>query len=57
MNAHLLTNHLTEDDLDEVLLGFAPAAALDHTAGCPDCQARLAAFRSQLAVFNQASAD
>jgi hypothetical protein len=62
MNAHLLTDpltasHLSEDDLDEVLLGFAAPAASAHAASCPDCQARLDSFRGQLAAFNQASSD
>ena len=60
MNAYPLTSaptHLSEDDLDEVLLGFASAAKIEHTADCADCRARLNAFRTQLATFNQASHD
>lgn len=48
-------HHLSEDDLDEILIGNASAEATAHLAGCQPCEDRLTAFQSQMAVFNQAS--
>jgi len=47
--------HLSEDDLDEVLMGFGSAAASAHLAVCEPCEQRLSAFQTQMAQFNQAS--
>jgi hypothetical protein len=53
--------HLTEDELDEVLIsdgdthGTLSDASRAHLAGCDACQARLEAFTTSLAHFNQAS--
>lgn len=47
--------HLTEDELDEVLLGFASEDATLHVASCEPCGARLEVFRGQMAAFSQAS--
>jgi len=56
MKDQILTHpHLSEDDLDEVLIGIASSEALTHIAECEPCEVRLTAFRSQMAVFNQAS--
>lgn len=52
---NLQTTHLTEDELDEVLLGFASEDATMHAAACEPCGVRLEVFRSQMAVFSQAS--
>jgi hypothetical protein len=51
----LAHNHLSEDDLDEVLIGIASSESLMHLAECEPCEARLIAFRSEMAAFNQAS--
>jgi hypothetical protein len=52
---NLQTPHLTEDELDEVLLGFASEDATRHVAVCEPCGVRIEAFRNQMAVFNHAS--
>ncbi len=52
---NLQNPHLTEDELDEVLMGFASEDATLHVAACEPCGARLDVFRSQMAVFSQAS--
>jgi hypothetical protein len=57
MNVQTNAHHLSEDQLDDVLLGFAPAAASEHVAACAACRDRVATFESQLGVFNQASRD
>ena len=52
-------SHLSEDDLDEILLGIASAESTAHLAGCDVCTERFIAFqtelKSQMAAFNQAS--
>ncbi len=51
--------HLSEDQLDEVLLGIALPAASAHLATCEPCTVRFTAFQSelqaQMAAFNTAS--
>ncbi len=49
------SNHLSEDDLDEVLIGIGSAAQSAHLTACESCSQRLAAFRTQMAMFNQAT--
>ena len=53
----LTAAHLSEDDLDDFLLGLASSDASSHVAACPACRDRVAAFESQMSVFNQASRD
>jgi hypothetical protein len=57
----LTSTHLSEEDLDDFLLGLASSDASGHIAACPACRERVAAFesafQSQMAVFNQASRD
>jgi hypothetical protein len=52
-------SHLSEDDLDEILLDIAPPAATAHLAACESCARRFTAFQTQLqaqmSAFNQAS--
>ena len=48
--------HLSDDALDDALLGVASAADTYHLAGCAACSGRLAEFRASLTSFNQASA-
>jgi predicted anti-sigma-YlaC factor YlaD len=58
MTSPILTStHLSEDDLDDFLLGLASSDASGHIADCSACRERVAAFESQMAVFNQASRD
>ena len=49
--------HLTEDDLDAVLIGIASPVATSHLAACKSCGLRLTAFQTQMANFNQATLD
>jgi hypothetical protein len=52
-------SHLSEDDLDEILLGIASPESSAHLAACSVCERRFTAFQTQLkeqmAAFNQAS--
>jgi len=52
-------SHLTEDDLDEILLGIASPESSAHLAACDLCEQRFTTFQTQLkaqmAAFNQAS--
>jgi hypothetical protein len=61
LTATHLSAHLSEDDLDDLLLGLASSDASGHVAGCADCRERVAAFesafQSQMSAFNQASRD
>jgi hypothetical protein len=47
--------HLTEDQIDELLLGDAAADRRAHIRTCGECGARLAAAQEPLASFNAAS--
>jgi hypothetical protein len=57
--SHLFVSHLSEDDLDEILLGIAPPESSAHLTACHLCTERFATFqtelRAQMASFNQAS--
>lgn len=52
-------SHLSEDELDEVLLGIASPEVSAHLADCPPCTERFTTFRTelqaQMSAFNQAS--
>jgi len=52
-------SHLSEDHLDEILLGIASPESSAHLAACGLCSERLAAFhvelKTQMSAFNQAS--
>ena len=47
--------HLTEDELDEILMGIADSAASSHAETCQVCAGRLTQFRAALGEFNHAS--
>lgn len=51
--------HLSEDDLDEVLLGIASPQSSAHLAACDLCTERFQTFqtelKAQMTAFNQAS--
>ena len=49
--------HLSEESLDEILIGSGTAADASHLASCEQCAARLETFRCSMALFNQASTD
>ena len=47
--------HLSDDQLEDLLLGEADAAAADHSAACPLCYGKLQSFATLVADFNQSS--
>lgn len=47
--------HLTEDELDDVLMELAEPAVLQHAESCAECSLRVAEFRESMASFNQAT--
>ena len=49
--------HLTDDQLDGLLLGESAPAVAAHLAACTLCQARNQAFTATLGHFNQATLD
>jgi hypothetical protein len=49
------TRHLTEDELEEVLLGVDIAERKVHLAECAACRGTIDEFRDSLKLFNQAS--
>ena len=57
MNSTPSNRHLSEDELDEVLMGIGSPAAAAHLAFCDPCGERLSEFQVQVAIFNQASLD
>ncbi len=48
-------HHMTDDQMDDLLIGDAAPALRAHLAACPACDARLTEFRATLGLFNQAS--
>ncbi|HTJ29260.1 MAG TPA: hypothetical protein VL346_02080 [Acidobacteriaceae bacterium] len=47
--------HLCEEAFNDLLIGLSAPEAEAHLAACEECRAQLAAFRSDLALFNQAT--
>jgi hypothetical protein len=47
--------HLSDEALDDVLIGLGSAESETHLFSCPDCAARVAAFRADMSFFNSAS--
>ncbi len=56
-----MNSHLTEDDLDEILMGIGSPAQNAHLAACDPCGERYAAFsvpfQAQMSRYNQATLD
>jgi hypothetical protein len=50
-----MTPHLTEDQLDDLLIGTGSVEAAQHLASCPACQGRRDGFLQSMVPFNQAS--
>ena len=48
-------NHLTDEALDDLLIGLGSAASHAHLAQCAECRTRVDSFRSTIDSFNQAS--
>lgn len=49
------TNHLSEEALDDVLIGLGSPESEIHLARCPECRAKVGALRSDIGLFNAAS--
>jgi anti-sigma factor RsiW len=49
------STHLSEEALDDVLIGLGSPESEAHLAACLDCRGRVNAFRSDVALFNSAS--
>ena len=47
--------HLTQDELDELLLGAARADLREHCAACASCAARIDNLSESIHLYNQAS--
>jgi len=47
--------HLTDDQIDDLLIGDSASGSLAHLESCSDCAARLAAAHEPLSSFNAAS--
>jgi hypothetical protein len=50
-----LTNHLSEEALDDVLIGLGTAESRAHLAVCAECRAQVATFHGDIGLFNAAS--
>ena len=49
------STHLSEEALDDVLIGLGSRESEAHLAGCPDCRAKVTSFRADMDFFNSAS--
>ena len=49
------TTHLSEEALDDVLIGLGTAEAHAHLAACEECRAQVATFHGDIGLFNAAS--
>lgn len=49
------SNHLSEEALDDVLIGLGSAESEAHLDVCPECRAQVETFRGDVALFNAAS--
>jgi anti-sigma factor RsiW len=50
-----IKSHLTDEALDDVLIGLGSLASHAHLAQCPQCRARVETFQSSVDLFNQAT--
>jgi predicted anti-sigma-YlaC factor YlaD len=50
-----IKRHLTDEALDDVLIGLGSLVSQAHLAQCPQCRARVESFQSSVSLFNQAS--
>ena len=48
-------SHLSDEALDDVLIGLGSLASHAHLAQCPQCRARVESFQTTGDLFNQAS--
>jgi hypothetical protein len=49
------STHLSEEALDDLLIGLGSPESEAHLAACLDCRGRVNGFRSDVALFNSAS--
>jgi len=49
------TTHLSEEALDDVLIGLGSAESHAHLAVCAECRAHVSTFHGDVALFNVAS--
>ena len=49
------TMHLTEDQIDDVLMGDLAATTAAHLAACEACKLRVAEFEAPIASFKAVS--
>ena len=49
------TIHLSEEELDDVLIGLGSAESHAHLGACAECRSRVATIRGDIALFNAAS--
>lgn len=50
-----ISTHLSEDALNDVLIGLGSAESEHHMAYCAECRSRVELFRADIHFFNQAS--
>ena len=50
-----ISTHLTNDALDDVLIGLGSLKSEAHLARCPQCRSRVESFRADISLFNSAS--
>jgi predicted anti-sigma-YlaC factor YlaD len=55
MTTRHVIRHLTEDELEEVLLGLDCSESEGHLAECAVCRGKIEEFRGSLELFNHAS--
>ena len=49
------TTHLSEESLDDVLIGLGSPESHAHLAACTECRAQVEAFQGDVRLFNAAS--
>jgi hypothetical protein len=49
------TSHLSEEALDDVLIGLGSPESHHHLAVCPECRSQVKTFHGDMALFNAAS--
>jgi len=52
---HGSSTHLSDEMLDDVLIGLGSAESERHLADCAECRAKVQRFHSDVHLFNQAS--
>ena len=55
LRENMATRHLTDDELDELLMGLGSKEAHAHLASCAACRTQVQEFQSIVTAFNEAS--